>query len=483
MYMRDSHSWLKHWDFILFDLICLQAAFLLSILCAGYTFNPYLIPVYRDMAVFIELADFLVMVLFGTMQDVIKRGHYREFVATLQQGLLIGATSVLYLFLLQMGKEYSRLALMLMVVIYTVLSYVARELWKRFLVARTKREGHRSLLVVTTREQAPKVIAEIDDNNFLRFRIAGLVLMDGGGPGESIEGVNVVSTVQDAPEYVCQEWVDEVLVALPDSFDYPKKLIERIAETGVVIHYDLSERMALPGTKQFIESIGDRTVMTTSLNYASPFQIFIKRTMDIVLGALGCAVTGVVFIFIAPAIYMQSPGPVFYSQERVGKNGRKFKMYKFRSMHLDADERRDEFLEENRLADGRMFKLDFDPRVIGNTVLPDGGKKTGIGDFIRRTSLDEFPQFFNVLKGDMSVVGTRPPLTSETDRYELHHRARLAIKPGITGMWQVSGRSNITDFEEVVRLDREYIDNWSIGLDCKILLKTVLVVAKHEGSL
>ena len=118
-------------------------------------------------------------------------------------------------------------------------------------------------------------------------------------------------------------------------------------------------------------------------------------------------------------------------------------MYKFRSMYLDAEKRRDELMKDNKLGDGKMFKLDFDPRVIGNKILPDGTKKTGIGDFIRRTSLDEFPQFFNVLKGDMSIIGTRPPLISETNLYDLHHYARLAIKPGITGMWQVSGRSDI----------------------------------------
>ena len=167
----------------------------------------------------------------------------------------------------------------------------------------------------------------------------------------------------------------------------------------------------------------------------------------------------------------------------MGKNRKKFKIYKFRSMYMDAEERKAELMKDNKLGDGKMFKLDFDPRVIGNKVLPDGTRKTGIGDFIRRTSIDEFPQFFNVLKGDMSIVGTRPPLISEINLYELHHRARLAIKPGITGLWQVSGRSDITDFEEVVRLDREYISNWNIGLDMKILLKTVMVVIRKDGSM
>lgn len=158
-------------------------------------------------------------------------------------------------------------------------------------------------------------------------------------------------------------------------------------------------------------------------------------------------------------------------------------MYKFRSMYLDAEERKKELMKENRVKDGMMFKLDFDTRVIGNKILPDGRKKTGIGHLIRVTSIDEFPQFFNVLKGDMSLVGTRPPTLDEWEKYELHHRARLAIKPGITGMWQVSGRSEITDFEEVVRLDTEYITDWSVGMDFRILFKTVLAVVKKEGSM
>ena len=140
-------------------------------------------------------------------------------------------------------------------------------------------------------------------------------------------------------------------------------------------------------------------------------------------------------------------------------------------------------MEKNRVSDGMMFKLDFDPRIIGAKQLPDGTIKKGVGNYIRDLSLDEFPQFYNVLKGDMSLVGTRPPTLDEWNKYELHHRARLAIKPGITGMWQISGRSNITDFEEVVRLDTEYINNWNLFLDLKFLLKTFVVVFKKEGSM
>lgn len=158
-------------------------------------------------------------------------------------------------------------------------------------------------------------------------------------------------------------------------------------------------------------------------------------------------------------------------------------MYKFRSMYMDAEERKKELMAQNRVKDGFMFKLDWDPRIIGTKKLPDGTIKKGVGNYIRDWSLDEFPQFFNVLKGDMSLVGTRPPTVDEWDKYDLHHRARLAMRPGVTGMWQVSGRSNIKDFEDVVKLDTKYIREWSMGLDLRILIKTVLVVFKKEGSM
>lgn len=205
--------------------------------------------------------------------------------------------------------------------------------------------------------------------------------------------------------------------------------------------------------------------------------------MDIVGGLAGCLITLLLLLTVGPAIYLSSPGPVFFSQERVGRNGRKFKMYKFRTMYLDAEERKKELLSQNRVDSGMMFKLDYDPRIIGNRRLEDGTIKKGIGSFLRESSLDEFPQMLNILRGDMSLVGTRPPTVDEWDQYELHHRARLAFRPGLTGLWQVSGRSSITDFEEVVKLDRQYINQWSLGLDVRILLKTIGVVLDGDGAL
>ena len=482
MYRKDSKAWLKHADFIVLDMICLQVAYVLSYAISGYGFNPYETILYRNMAVFLELADLILIFAYGTMSNVLKRGYYRNFVVTLKHAFWIGALAVVHLFLMQQGEHFSRLTLLLTIVLYIALTYSVRELWKRSLRRKMKEGGERKLLIITSGDIAYKVVRSMQENNYARYTLAGVVIVDADLRGRSLYGVPVVANAKSAPMYVCQEWIDEVLIVLSEDFLYPAELMEKLTETGVTVHLNLAKITNTVGKKQFVEKVGKYTVLTTSINYASTRQLLLKRLMDIAGGIVGCILTGIICLFVGPAIYKASPGPIFFAQERVGKNGKKFKMYKFRSMYMDAEERKAELMKDNKLGDGKMFKLDFDPRVIGNEILPDGTQKTGIGEFIRKTSLDEFPQFFNVLKGDMSIVGTRPPLISETSLYELHHHARLAIKPGVTGMWQVSGRSDITDFEEVVRLDKEYIENFNIGLDIKILLKTILVVFRKDGS-
>ena len=247
-------------------------------------------------------------------------------------------------------------------------------------------------------------------------------------------------------------------------------MIKNFGIMGITIHIKLA-RVADDSSNQIVEKLEGYTVLSTSINMVSAGQLIFKRTMDICGGLVGMLLTGIIFIFVAPIIYVKSPGPIFFKQVRIGKNGKKFNIYKFRSMYMDAEERKKEPMAQNDIKDGMMFKMDNDPRII-----------KGIGNFIRDYSLDEFPQFWNVLIGDMSLVGTRPPTVDEWEKYEMHHRSRLAFKPGLTGMWQVSGRSNITDFEEVVRLDTEYIKKWSPGLDIKILFKTVAVVLGKVGS-
>lgn len=483
MYKKRAKGWLKHGDFILLDLICLQVAFILAYLLRHGIGNPYGVQLYRNLAIFLELADIVVVFLFETFKNVLKRGYYLEFSATLKHVVLVLLFTTLYLFSIREGGSYSRIVLYLTGVIYLFVTYVIRIFWKHLLHQKMKTGGNRSLLIVTTDRAALDVVLSIRHHNYEMYNLAGLVIADRNIVGESVGGLPVVANIDTAPEYVCREWIDEVLLIPGKDESFPKSLVDKLVETGVTVHFHIAQPSNHLGKRPLVEKVGNYLVLTTSINYMTDKQAFLKRCLDIAGGLVGCILTGMLFVFIAPAIYMQSPGPIFFSQVRVGKNGKKFKMYKFRSMYLDAEERKQELMKENRVKDGMMFKLDFDTRIIGNKILSDGRKKTGIGHLIRVTSIDEFPQFFNVLKGDMSLVGTRPPTLDEWEKYELHHRARLAIKPGITGLWQVSGRSEITDFEEVVRLDTEYITDWSVGMDFRILLKTVLAVVKKEGSM
>ena len=194
-----------------------------------------------------------------------------------------------------------------------------------------------------------------------------------------------------------------------------------------------------------------------------------KRLLDLAGGLIGASIFFLMYPFIAVAIKLDSPGPVIFRQKRVGQHGRIFTLYKFRTMHADAEQRKQGLVEKNEMQ-GAMFKMKNDPRI------------TRVGWWLRKTSLDEFPQFLNVLKGEMSLVGTRPPTPDEVRTYELCHLRRISAKPGITGLWQVSGRNKITDFNKVVELDCKYLDSWRFLNDIKILFKTVFVVLLRKGA-
>lgn len=483
MYKESSSGWIKYIDLIILDLLCIQFAFYLSYVLRQGDWNPYVVSMYRNMAVFIELADLLVILMFEAYKDVLKRGYYREFASSVKQAIVLVLLGSLYLISVQDGNDYSRVVLFLMGGLYVVITYITRLLWKRYLKYKMKNEGNKSLIIVTSSSIAEAVIHNVKEHNYKMYKINGVIITDKSMIGESVEGVLVVSDSKSAADYLCQGWVDEVFIILDKSISCPNELIERCSEMGLTVHLNLAKVSDSALGKQSIGRVGEYTVLTTSINVMTMQQAFVKRTIDIFAGIVGCIATGIIFIFIAPIIYINSPGPIFFAQERIGQNGKLFKMYKFRSMYVDAEERKAELIKENKMNNNLMFKMDFDPRIIGNKILPDGTKKTGIGQFIRSTSLDEFPQFFNVLTGQMSLIGFRPCLKSEYEEYDFHHRARIAMKPGITGMWQASGRSGITDFEEVAKLDTEYIRNWSMGLDLKILFKTVKTVVQRDGSL
>lgn len=214
MYRKDSDGWLKHTDFIVLDMICLQLAYLLAYEIRGHTTGPYETMLYRNMAIFLELADLIVIFAFDTMKSVLKRGHYVEFSVTLKHVVMVGALAVLYLFLLQQGEDYSRLTLILTFVIYAVLTYGARELWKECLYKKMKDGGERELLIVTSGDIAEEVVKNMRKNNYARYTLAGVVVVDEDWTGRSVLGVPVVASEENAPMYVCQQWIDEVLIVV-----------------------------------------------------------------------------------------------------------------------------------------------------------------------------------------------------------------------------------------------------------------------------
>lgn len=483
MYQRRRHGWLRYRDFIILDLICLQVAFYLAyVLRFGFSF-PYFDESYRSVALVMSFIDLFVLIFFDSLSNILNRGYYEGFKKTTKHVALVILFITFYFFIVRSVTDTSRLFLMVLAVIYFIIDYSVRLLWKRILIKYTHKFERRSLLIVTVEDNIETVLESVTINNPDRYRIMGIVTMEDNRIGQEVKGIKIVSDAKNATEYICREWVDEVLISVPGEIPFPQDLINDFVDMGITVHLELAKSAKLDGQKQFVERMGDFVVLTTSINTATSIESLFKRTVDILAGLAGCIITGILFIILAPFIYISSPGPIFFSQVRVGKNGKKFNIYKFRSMYMDAEERKKELMAQNRVSDGMMFKLDFDPRIIGSKQTPDGKIHRGIGNIIRDFSLDEFPQFLNILKGEMSLIGTRPPTVDEWEKYDLHHRSRLAIKPGLTGMWQASGRSNITDFEDVVKLDRQYISEWSMSLDVKILLKTVAVVFKREGSM
>ena len=210
--------------------------------------------------------------------------------------------------------------------------------------------------------------------------------------------------------------------------------------------------------------------LETTAPALSTRQAFAKRCLDVLGASVGLVVAAPVMAVVALLVTLDSPGPVLFTQIRVGLRGRTFRMFKFRTMRVGADAERDAIAQQNGIDDPRLFKVPADPRV------------TRLGRVLRRWSLDELPQLYNVLMGEMSLVGPRPFFESDLADYEAHHFRRLSVPPGLSGLWQVSGRSDIVDFEEVVRLDRYYIEHWSLALDLRILARTIPAVASRRGA-
>lgn len=470
MYETDLRSWLKHFDFIMWDMLSLTvsfwtAFFIRNNMVSGLAWESN----YRGFYLLVITIYMILAFFFRIYSNIIRRSVWDEMFAVIKQNFLLFGCILAYLVFTKQSIIYSRLFLGYFSIINIFLMYIIRISWKN-VVRRKLKESDKlaHVLVVTNSKLVDNCIKNMSSREYQSFQVTGIILTDGKCTNSSIDGIPVVADSDDMMEYIRLNVVDQVLFHIEEFPEQWNNIFRQLIEMGVVVHVNMAQFDKFP--KKSISQIGSLSVITTSFQTASMQQVFLKRAMDIVGSIIGLVITGIAFVFVAPIIYLKSPGPILFSQERIGKNGRKFKIYKFRSMYLDAEKRKKELMSQNQMQ-GLMFKIDDDPRII-----------KGIGHFIRSTSIDELPQFWNILKGDMSLVGTRPPTVEEFEQYNYHHKIRLSFCPGLTGMWQVSGRSDITDFEDVVRLDEAYIANWNIWLDIKIILKTVQVVLQRKGS-
>ena len=512
MYRKNKKAWYKHFDFMLIDLICIELSFVIALAIRFGTSvfsniirdTAWAMPYHRIMVMVFGLH--LALVFFAEpYSGILKRNMAEEVRKVILYNVYILVGLVLILFAEQSSDIYSRMVLFATPLIDILMMLIYKYFYKMYLRRYiNKSQNQNNMLLVASVGRIHDILHKFENNPINTVKIIGIILVDDKvqsrevtddliesdvaitldeetegnilaykdrKKSEVIKGIPVVGTLSNPYEFARANVVDEVLICMESN--EAEQLADAYIDMGITVHVSIQDMVKLP--KATMNKVSGISVITASVNTISTRQLIIKRMIDVACGLIGSVVTVLLTLVIGPAILIADPGPIFFRQERVGKNGRTFKIWKFRTMYKDAEARKAELMTQNKMS-GLMFKMDDDPRIIGY------GKKFSLGKFLRESSIDELPQSFNILLGDMSVVGTRPPTVKEYEQYELHHKGRLATKPGLTGMWQVSGRSDITDFEEVVRLDKEYIANFSLLLDMEIILKTFKVVLGKEGS-
>ena len=453
------------------DCFCVILSYLAALLIRYGSFagthhkNTYVL-----VCVWILLFTVLYDTLIGSGRNFLRRGYYVEAKSVIKHvaALLIFLGCSLFFF--KEAENFSRLVFGYFILLQGGLMFGTHSLLKKYLRAHYRADRSRvKVMAIVDEGSAERILPLLVRDAEYDCEISAAVIWDRNRVGEVLCGVPVVADGKDVIDVAKNMPMDEVFIHLPEAGKSTlKNLLTDLEAMGVSCHYSIG--VAEPEVR--VREIGEFagfTVVTYAIHPMDNRRGMIKRLLDIAGGFVGLLITAFMYPFVALGIKLVSAGPDVFSQVRIGKNGRRFRIYKFRSMYADAEKRKKELEAQNEMQ-GLMFKMEDDPRV------------TRVGKFLRKTSIDELPQFLNVLKGDMSLVGTRPPTEDEFAAYTPYYRRRLCMTPGLTGLWQVSGRSNVDNFDDVVKYDLHYIDHWSLSLDIKILLQTVYVVLFGKGA-
>ncbi len=467
--MLKEHTTVFRKLMIFFDLCIVAASFFL-----GYSLRNQIEPIY-PLSLYILFLPILLLIWGGLLYHL---GMYESFrVKKIPEILFIIFKASLFGFLIFGSFTYifkviyvSRIFISLIFVLGAVFISLEKVVLMQFLRHLRKRgSNYRSVLIIGTGKRAQNFIELLNRHIEWGFKIIGLVDENEAKKGEKVSGCKVLGAFKDLPDIVHNNVVDEVLFVIPPSW------LNKIEE---IMHFCEAEGLRISVALDYFTPKFSR-VKQTDLNgvplltfESTPdklWHLLIKRLFDIVFAGISLVLLSPVFAAIALTVKAASRGPVFFKQERCGLNGRRFKLYKFRTMVADADSKLKDILTYNEMS-GPVFKMANDPRL------------TKVGKFLRKFSIDELPQLWNVFKGNMSLVGPRPPIPTEVRNYDNWQRRRLSMPPGITCLWQINGRNKIIDFNQWMKLDLEYIDNWSLWFDFKILLKTIPVVLFARGA-
>ena len=478
--MRLRHKLLIH-AFRVFDQVLLVAALAIWIaLIPEHGSFAYIRELFSEMYGWREIMGLLALIS-GWMIIFSSIIHYdaNRFTTLLSSiWSLVKATtcSAFLLFVIGESLGISKLPSRVILLFWatTTLAGIVSRIVLRWILTAVRKSGYncRHVVFVGTDTHALELAREVETHPELGCRVVGFIGDDEKSIGQPVApgaAWQVVASIGNIKAFLEAKSVDETIICLSvkDSFSQIYNVFDLCRELGVVVRLIPRESDLTVLSRLQIESFGDYRVVTF-FREKLLLQLLVKRIMDVVISGIALVLLSPLMLVIAAIIKFTNPGPVFFVQERIGMNRRKFKLLKFRSMVVDAEQRKKELEALNEM-DGPVFKVKNDPRV------------TPIGRFIRKTSIDELPQLINVLKGEMSLVGPRPPLPNEVDKYEWLHRRRLSIKPGITCLWQVNGRNTVT-FVKWMEMDKEYVENWSIWLDIKILARTLPVVLLRHGA-
>jgi exopolysaccharide biosynthesis polyprenyl glycosylphosphotransferase len=403
---------------------------------------------------------------YGLYSDHRPQSNWSLFISIIKSIAVSAGMLTVGIFVFQ-DKDYSRVFLFSFTILSLVFILTQRFLFQLYFDRFSRKRFHtRRIIVVGDKDRSETIISLLESQLSWGHQVIGTIAPN----NQEKDDCKIIGCVNNFQQILKKDAVDEVVFALdndrsiclPDYLNLCKKM-------GITCR--ILPALWKPGGEELsVERFQNAPFLTIQSNRFNAAGLMYKRLLDIVGGAIGTILFLMMYPFIAVAIKFDSPGPVLFKQKRVGKNGRVFNLYKFRSMHIDAEERKQELMAKNEM-NGALFKVKNDPRI------------TRVGRWLRKTSLDEFPQFLNVLKGEMSLVGTRPPTLDEVEKYQPEHLKRISAKPGITGLWQISGRNKITDFEQVVALDCKYLDSWRLMDDIKILFKTLIVVMQRKGAI